>query len=71
MKKDLPMLAILAALTSISNNGRPYEVPDHRSVTKVPKGHSLFFVDGVSVYALNLKNARKKVAKIKSDAEPL
>jgi hypothetical protein len=31
----------------------------------IPKGHKRFMIDGIEIYALNLKNAQKKINKIR------
>ena len=45
-----------------SNRGRKY-VPEKDHKKPIPKGHKEFNIDGQIVYALNYKNALKKIKK--------
>lgn len=67
MKNNMKALATIMALTAISNQGSRIEMPSiEKSVDNVmrEKGMKLFNIDGVEVWALNEKNARRKAKKI-------
>ena len=70
MKSSIGLIGFLAALASLDNNGRPFEFSPEEREIPVPKGHKPFNINGIVVYALNEKNARRKAAKIKPKAEP-
>lgn len=35
------------------------------NISSIPKGHKLFVIEGIEIYALNFKNAQKKYNKLK------
>jgi hypothetical protein len=68
MKNNMRALAAIMALTAISNRGSRIEMPSvEKSVDNVmrEKGMTLFNIEGIEVWALNEKNAKRKAKKIR------
>jgi hypothetical protein len=66
MKNNMKALAAIMAMTAISNHGSRREMPSvEKSIENVMrgKGMKLFNIEGVEVWALNEKNARRKAKK--------
>lgn len=66
MKSSMKSLAAIMAITALINEGTSKEMPSiTKSVGNVlrAKGMKLFNIDGVEVWALNEKNARRKAKK--------
>lgn len=64
MRRKIGITGFLAALATIESGGRPFDYHFERKPQFIPKGHKRFIIDGIEVYALNEKNARRKVAKL-------
>jgi hypothetical protein len=70
MRRGLGLLGVLAGLammgTSSINGGiHSSQITSHMPEKPIPNGHKPFNIDGVIIYALNEKNARKKANKRK------
>ena len=60
-----PTLAEFGKGTPVKKGPTPYELPAPTIKKVIPKGHKLFVIEGEEIWALNIKNALRKLLQLK------